>query len=98
VRRLYAFLKSPPDDDPDGYIPGLYIKSDYKFPPASADIEAALTNFKTYVLQEQTRYAKHHPPTSNLTPSQFKLINFFHNNDDYIIVEGDKGLGTCGAL
>ena len=37
VRRKYAFSKNPPEDG--GYIPKLYIKSDYEFASASKEIE-----------------------------------------------------------
>ena len=93
VRRIYAFSQSPPDDA--DYIPTLYIKSDYRFKPASIEIEKALFNFRTAIKSEQLQLNKRRKPTRNLSFGKWNLIQKFRWNDDYIIVPGDKNLGPC---
>ena len=96
VRRKYPFSLCPPDDN-NNYIPGLYIKSDYKFKPASDDIEAALTSFQSSVDKYQSVLNDKASIVPNLTPRQFSLMKTFKCHDDYIFIPSDKGLGPVVA-
>jgi hypothetical protein len=93
VRRIYA-LRDVEDDG--NYIPKLYIKSDYRFDPASPDLEKALTSFKKAVLstQQQLRNRRKRP-RRNLSHGNWNLLHFLRKNDIYIVVHGDKNLGPC---
>lgn len=93
LRRMYAFRKDAPSND--GYIQKLYIKSDYEFEPASDEIEQAVSNFCNAVKAEQLQRSRRIKPTRNLTLRQWKLIQFFKDNDRYIVIQGDKNLGPC---
>ena len=93
VQRMYAFAGSPPKDR--GYIPSLYIKSDFKFDPASQAIEEAMHAFKDTIQSEQLGQNPRFKPSRNLPFSKWKLINTLKKNDKYIIVDGDKNLGPC---
>ena len=88
-------------DDPDAppyvYNPKLYLKSEYIFEePIDEDIEGAINNFERAYRQAQRRYNRRQP--GNLTPRKFKLLHWLFNNDIYIVVDSDKGLGPCILL
>ena len=51
VRRFYAFRNEPPLDRP--YNPRMYFKSEYKFDPATPELERALKNFESAFNSEQ---------------------------------------------
>ena len=93
VRRIYA-LKDVVDDDDGDYIPSLYIKSDYKFVPASDNLEQAIDSFERALTVEQRR-RQQRTILPNLTPSQGALVSFLRKNDKYIVFASDKGLGPC---
>ena len=92
IRRMYH-LRDLPDDD--NYNPKLYIRSDYKFRETSPAIETAIVNFHNAINTEQLLISQKSKPFRNLTHSQYKLLHFFKDNDQYIVVEGDKNLGPC---
>ena len=93
VRRMYALSLVPPENQE--YIPQLYIKSDYPFKKASKPIERALENFEKAIKREQLQLSRQRKPIRNLPFSKYQLIKYYKNNDNYIIVQGDKNLGPC---
>ena len=94
VRRIYALRDVEKDDT--NYIPQLYIKSDYRFQPASTELESALTKFKKAVLNTQQQLRnRRFKPHRNITHSNWNLIQQLRKNDTYIVVHGDKNLGPC---
>jgi hypothetical protein len=92
VRRIYKLRGAPQEQ---GFIKELYIKSEYSFDPVSDEIEAACRNFQEAVQREQLQLSRRRQPRCNLTQRQWNLINFFKDNDKFIIVQGDKNLGPC---
>ena len=92
IHRMYALIAS---DVNTGYIPSLYVKSDFKFENASDEIEDAVKSFRDAVQSEQLQRSKMKKPRPNLSYRQLKLISYFKNNDTFIIVQGDKNLGPC---
>lgn len=95
VRRIYHLQNVDNGLDEANYIPKLYIKSEYTFPDAPANIEKALANFKSAVLQEQLARSRRKKPSRNLSFRKWNLIQHFKDHDDIIIIEGDKNLGPC---
>ena len=95
VRRKYAFTLSPPEDDGDGYIPGLYHKSDYEFPAASKEIEASLDEFEAAVRSAQHNRKLGQRVRPNLSPTQWRLVQFLRKHNLYIVIASDKNLGPC---
>jgi len=94
IRRYYAFSIAPPEEDDDyEYIPKLYHKSTYKFPPASEEIETALNNFERELKQQQQQNYNKRKVSSNLPPTALRLIKFLRRHDIYMIIEADKNLG-----
>ena len=55
ARRMYALRDAQDQGD---YIQSLYIKSEWKFEPASDDIEEALTKFKQTITNKQEENIK----------------------------------------
>jgi len=94
VRRIYH-LRDSPDQADDEYIKKLYIKSDWKFKAAPDHIEEALHNFERAIKTEQHKLQRRRKPTRNLDASQWNSMEFLRRNDDYIVVQGDKNLGSC---
>jgi hypothetical protein len=92
VRRMYALRASAIST---GYIPKLYVKSDFNFEEASDEIEDAIKDFRDAITSEQLQRSRMKKPQPNLTFHQLKLISYFKNNDTFIIVQGDKNLGPC---
>ena len=97
VRRKYHLLDAEPNTDQYGpdYIPGLYIKSDYKFKPAPEDIEQAIDAFETAITSAQKRISTRQRPKPNLSLPQQSLLQFLRRHDKYIVIESDKGLGPA---
>ena len=95
VRRKYAFTLSPPEDDGDGYIPGLYHKSDYEFPAASKEIESALDKFEAAVRSAQQNNNLRRRARPNLSPTQWRLVQFLRKHNLFIVIASDKNLGPC---
>ena len=93
VRRTYEFHINPPVLEEDEYIPKLYIKSGFKFDPATDEIENALIKFERAILEEQKQCQRRRKLVRNITVGQWDLIQFLRRNDLYIVVEGDKNLG-----
>ena len=91
---MYALRDAQDQGD---YIQSLYIKSDWKFEPASDDIEEALTKFKQTITnkQEENIKRRRYKLRHNLTPGKWDLIQELPKNDKFIIVDGDKNLGPC---
>ena len=47
VRGIHYLTENPPKENgEESYIPSLYVKSDYEFDPATAEIEKALAGFE----------------------------------------------------
>jgi sulfur relay (sulfurtransferase) DsrC/TusE family protein len=79
------------------FIRGLYINSDYKFGPASDEVEEALNSFLSELKKAQRnnfRRRKRHIQL-NLTPPLWKLMLFLRRHDLYIVISADKNLGPC---
>ena len=93
IRRHYAFSKSPPEEQ--DYIPSLYIKSDYEFPPASPNIEKALLALQQAIQAKQLRHQQRQKQRRNITVGKWTLMQWLRKNDNYIVVQGDKNLGPC---
>ena len=91
VRRKYHLQDSLENDG--SYIPSLYIKSDYKFDPASEEIEAALSNFEQSWRAEQAISERKTKIVPNLTPRQWSIVTLLQKHDQYIVIPSDKGLG-----
>jgi len=96
VRRTYFFkyTSMPEEDGIIRYIPGLYHKSDWEPPKACKEIEQSITNFSRELRNRQSFYQSK-PTLSNLTSSQWGLIDYFKDNNDHIVIEADKNLGGC---
>lgn len=91
IRRMYHLQGSDSGD----YIPSLYIKSNFRFEPASDEIEEAVLDFRDAITSEQLLRSRKKKPSCNLTHRQLELVRFFKDNDKYIVVQGDKNLGPC---
>ena len=85
------------DVEDGNYNPALYIKSKFKFGPATKKIEEEISNFKTTTKNQIIYLQKRHfkQPRCNLSPLQMNLIQFLKDNNEYIVVQGDKNLGPC---
>ena len=94
IRRIYTFRDEPPLSD-DGYIPSLYIKSDFSFDPADDRIEEALKNFCQAVQHKQRDRQRRRKPRRNITVGEWDLITFLRRHDQYIVIQADKNLGPC---
>ncbi|KAL3790505.1 hypothetical protein ACHAWO_010636 [Cyclotella atomus] len=92
LRRMYALRNAGESDE---YIPSLYIKSNYRFKAASDEIEEAAENFRDAITSEQLLRSRKKKPSRNLSHRQLDLVRFFKDNDQYIVVQGDKNLGPC---
>ena len=74
VRRMYALRNSAKDT---GYIPLLYVKSDYNFKRAPDKIEDAVETFQDAIRNEQLQRSLKKKPRPNLTFQQLKLMGYF---------------------
>jgi len=84
------------ENDDDNYILSLYIKSEYKFHPAIVLIERALESLERAVKKKQQELRNRRSKLGrNLSQESWNLIQHYQNNDEYIIVAGDKNLGPC---
>jgi len=92
VRRIYALRH---EEESGEYIKELYIKSDYKFEPASDEIEQALNKFEAAVEHEKKSKKKRNRILTNLTHQQWAMVDTLRQNDNYIVIEADKNLGPC---
>ncbi|KAL7544934.1 hypothetical protein ACHAWF_008298 [Thalassiosira exigua] len=94
VRRIAFWKSNPPESAEDkGYIPGLYFKSDWDAPETIPSIENTLNEFKRRLRYHQARYDR--PILSNLTWRQWRTAKYLRNNNNFIVVEGDKNVGCC---
>jgi hypothetical protein len=95
TRRNYALRDAEINDG--NFIRGLYINSDFKFGPASDEVEGALDSFLSELKKAQHnnfRRRKRHIQM-NLTPPLWKLMLFLRRHDLYIVIPADKNLGPC---
>jgi len=97
MRRLYALRDN---EEEGGYIPSLYIKSKYKFVPASDELELALSTFEQAVINKQEECKRRHRkrPRRNLTRRKWNLIQSLRRNDKYFVTDCDKNLGPVIML
>ena len=91
IRRMYH-LK---DVLGGNYIPSLYLNTDFKFDPASDRLEKAIQQFTLKIKSTLKLLQPRRKVTSNLPPYFFDLMLWFKDNNDYIVVEGNKNLGPC---
>lgn len=97
VRRIAWLRFNPQHEDPETtYIPGLYLKTDWKADPTFPEIEKCLDNFETEIRRTRVRYNQ--PTLSNLTATQWKLSKSLKTHDEFISIEADKNLGGCFLL
>ena len=89
LRRMYHLRVT----DSGNYIKGLYIKSEYKFKPASDEIEEAIDNFEKALKAEQLEINRRRKPSRNVTFGQWELIQFFRTDTQYTISNADKNCG-----
>ena len=83
------FADNPNDNDP----PKLYIKSKWR-PPLDEipqEVDTRICNF----FREINHMFKRKPATSNLLPSQQKLITWLKNHTTWLVASTDKNLGPC---
>ena len=75
MRRLHTFRNEPPLDRP--YNPRMYFKSEYKFKPATPELEQALKNSESAFNSEQLAANQRRKPLPNLTANQHQVMQYF---------------------
>ena len=76
------------------FLPQLYKKNAFYSPPLATDeIEFNLSKFDSLLEQAATALPK--KCRSNLTPTQYKLLQELKGNPDFIILPSDKNLGPA---
>jgi hypothetical protein len=89
TRRMYHMR----GQDSQDYIKSLYVKSEYKFKPASDELEEAMYNFKKQLKSEQLARNRRRKPSRNVTYGEWTLIQFYRQSDEYTIHGADKNVG-----
>jgi len=73
VRQTYEFHVNPPVLK-DEYISKIYLKSGFKFDPATDEIKNAWIEFERANLEEQKQSQRRRKPVRNITVGQWDLI------------------------
>jgi hypothetical protein len=88
------FVKFPPKEGNEIYVPKLHAKSDWLPPDASKKIEKAMDNFDTATKKAfEKSWAK--PHIANIDKKRVDLLRKMKKERKYIVVAADKNLGPC---
>ena len=89
IRLRYFFT----DNEEEDFNPSLYIKSEWKPPIASNDIEVRISKFQKLLASTRKEILRNTYSSSNLNPSQLYLLDWLKDNPKFIILDTDKNLG-----
>ena len=81
------------DDETSGYIPGLYVNSDWEPPDCTGDTELALMHYGDK-LSKLTKSISNYK-RFNLDKFQLTLLDELKQDSRFIIWQADKNLGPC---
>ena len=92
VRLKYLFAGS---EESTEYNPKLYIKSDWEPPIADLDIENRIDDFEQKLTQLRLAKNSFTTPSTNLTPTQEKLLYIIQKDKSLVVLQTDKNLGAA---
>ena len=92
VRLKHRFAGS---DVSTEYNPKLYIKSNWEPPIADLDIENRLDDFEQKLTQLRLTKNSLTTPSTNLTPTQEKLLYIIQKDESLVVLQTDKNLGAA---
>ena len=92
IRLKYQFCG---EEQENKYNRKLYIKSDYEPPPANDFIESNLNKFEQKLTSIRNNINSNCKPSTNITPTQEKLLYSTRKNKSIVILQTDKNLGAA---
>ena len=92
IRMKYFFCG---EEEANDYNPELYIKSDWNPSLANNLIETSLDNFEVKITSIRSDINLNCKSSTNISPTQEKLIHSTRNNKNIVRIQTDKNLGTA---